>query len=143
MNKRILSVFGTCALTGLFVATALLGLGAAPAVAQDNITIAVSPSTLVLASIGDWVTVHAEISYGAVTHETITLKCDQCSVTLSPDVVYADDRGELVVKFDRETVKSILEPITKRTMVQFTLSGDKTDGGTFAGSDAVDVVLGK
>jgi hypothetical protein len=143
MNKRILSACSACALTGLFVATILFGLGAAPAVAQDNVTIQVSPSTLVLASIGDWVTVHAAISFGAVKSETIVLTCDRCTISLSPDVVYADNHGELVAKFARETVKGILEPITAQTTVEFTLSGEKTDGGTFSGSDAIEVWLGK
>lgn len=143
MNKRILAVISTCALTSLFVAAAFLALGATTAVAQDNVTIQVSPSTLVLNSIGDWVTVHAEIPYSTVLQSTIELKCDRCMITLPPNGVYFDDRGDLVVKFDRETVKGILEPITSRTKVTFTLSGGTTDGGTFTGSDTVDVVLGK
>ena len=136
MNKRILSVFGTCALTGLFVATAFLGLGAAPVVAQDNVPIQVSPSAIILSSAHSGpVTVHANISYSAVASGTVLLYCDRDPNPITPYTTFADDRGQLVAKFRLSDVIGILGTISGRVNVTFTLTGDTNVGGSFTGSD--------
>ena len=97
--------------------------------AELQVPIQVSPNTLVLHSRGDYVTVHADIAFGRVATETLTLNAIPASSA------FADSCGNLVVKFDIEEVKNIAAP----PEVVLTLAGDCRDGVSFEGSATITV----
>ena len=97
-----------------------------------EITITVSPQTLVLGSQGEWVTVHADIAYSRVDAVTLLLNGVEVSVTKS------DANGSLVAKFELDSVKDIVGP----PEATFVLEGLTHDGTPFAGSDTVRVTGG-
>jgi len=107
-----------------------LGLSATPAW-SETITIQVSPNTLNLDSEGTWVTVHATIPLSVV--KDVDLFVDGAEVTIAS--VYADARGDLVVKSHIEDVKAVVSTGD----AVFTLSGD-TEAGDFSGSDTIRVI---
>jgi hypothetical protein len=94
-----------------------------------EVVIDVSPATLVLDSPGTWVTVHAEIALSEVDGTTVTLD------GVTPDVVKADNRGELVAKFDRASIVAIVSP----PEATLTLNGLTVSGVPFAGTDTITV----
>ncbi len=97
-----------------------------------EITITVSPRTLVLGSQGEWVTVHADIAYSQV--DTVTLLLNDVEVSMTK----SDANGSLVAKFELDSVKDIVAP----PEATFTLEGRTHDGAGFAGSDTVRVTNG-
>ena len=106
----------------------------APSALEDRgeameVHIDISPATLVLDSPGTWVTVHAQISLSAVDTQSVTLE------GIVPDVIKADNRGELVAKFGRETIASIVSP----PEATLTLQGLTAAGEPFAGTDTITV----
>ena len=102
--------------------------------ADDNadmpIDITVSPSTLVMGSQGVWVTVHADIPYNVVDGITVTLNDVPVNFTK------ADNRGELVAKFQIDAIKGIVSPPS----AELTLSGLTKDGVAFSGTDTIRVI---
>ena len=94
-----------------------------------TVVIEVAPSVLVLDSPGIWVTVHAEIPCADVDHASVTLN------GVSPSVVKADSRGELVAKFAREDVDSIVAP----PEALLVLEGVTVSGLPFSGADTITV----
>lgn len=97
-----------------------------------TIEVTVSPSTLVLSSQGQWVTVHTDIAYAAVEKSTLELNGVAVAWTKS------DDKGFLVGKFNLDDVKSIVAPPS----AELTLSGVCYDGTLFTGTDIVSVSNG-
>ena len=96
-----------------------------------GISITVSPSTIVLGTDkGDRVTVHTDIPLAAVDRESLALS------GVAPILVKADDRGNLVAKFDQESIEAIVAP-PKATLV---LTGTTIENGVFCGSDDVRVI---
>ena len=96
-----------------------------------EIWITVSPKTIVLGcDKGDRVTVHTDIPLVVVDRSAIALN------GIQPVLVKADDRGNLVAKFDQEAVESIVAPPT----ATLTLTGITVDGDSFSGSDSVRVI---
>jgi len=94
-----------------------------------TVVIEVAPSVLVLDSPGTWVTVHAEIACADVDHASVTLN------GVSPSVVKADSRGELVAKFAREDV----DPIVAPPEALLVLEGVTVSGLPFSGADTITV----
>ncbi len=94
-----------------------------------EILIQVSPATIILDSPGTWVTVHAEIAYGDAVDATLTMNGVELTYAKS------DNRGELVVKFAREDIQSIVSP----PEATLTLTGLTVSGETFVGSETVPV----
>jgi hypothetical protein len=121
---------------GIIILVLTLGGPTARAAIDDPfpVDIVVSPSTLVFGSEGVWVTVHAEIPYSAVVGVSVTL--DGVPVV----VTKADNRGELVAKFDSGAVKSIF---TGPGTYELELTGLAEDGSTFRGTDEIRVISGK
>lgn len=114
--------------------TLWVGLAGVPTNDYEIVPIVVSPNVINLRSQAVWVTVHAEIDYSAVVGATVTL--DGIPVVST----FADDRGDLVAKFNSADIKGIVQP----GMVTLTLSGTTKDGGSFSGSDTIKVVdIGK
>ena len=97
-----------------------------------EITITVSPQTLVLSSQGEWVTVHADIPYPQVDTVSLLLNDIEVSVTKS------DANGALVAKFELDDVKDIVHPPD----ATFVLEGETHEGSRFVGSDTVRVTGG-
>lgn len=95
---------------------------------NDGVVIMISPRALVLDSAGGAaVTVHTNLPLGSV---------DRSSVELSgiPAIsTFADDRGNLVAKFDDIAVKNIVAP----PQATLTLTGARVDGTTFAASETI------
>ena len=98
--------------------------------ASLQIAVQVSPQTLILRSEGEWVTVHTNIPLGQVDRETVSLNGVSAARTK------ADARGNLVAKFTQTDIEAIVEP-PEATLV---LTGLKTDGTPFWGSDTIRVV---
>jgi hypothetical protein len=97
------------------------------------VDIVVAPNVVYLASQGTWVTVHAEISYYAVSGASVSLNGIPVKVT------FADSRGELVAKFSLDAVKDIIGPPT----AELTLRGETKSGVSFQGSDTIRVFAPK
>lgn len=93
------------------------------------VPIQVAPATLIIDSPGTWVTVHAEIAYSEVDSATVVLN------GVSPRIVTSDNRGELVGKFDRADIASIVSP----PEAVLTLNGTTISGTPFSGSDTIAV----
>lgn len=95
---------------------------------EIEVTIQVSPSTLVLDGPGKYVTVHADISLSAVdTAKPVTLNGVDASS------VFADDCGDLVAKFEQAAIENTVD----KPSDTLTLVGTTVDGVTFSGSDTV------
>jgi len=113
---------------------------------DNTIDIQVSPHTLNLLSNGGAFTIHAEVDYGSV--EIVTLTVDGADLTVNhPGMVeegndptdcytFADDLGDLVVKCDLETVKSMVS-VGEAT---FELEALTEGGMTYTGEDTIDVI---
>jgi hypothetical protein len=112
----------------------ILGFGTNVAPAEE-IVIQVSPSTINLAYEGTEVTVHAEIPYGEVALEA--------DLTLNGVLVCrtkADARGDLVAKFDVDSVKGIFTGETLPASAELELMGETLAGTFFHGIDTVRVI---
>lgn len=113
----------------------LLGLSpvssTVPAVAADTLAIAIqiSPSVLVVGSSGDWVTVHTDLPLSLADPATLALDA------VPAELVYADACGNLVAKFDRRTIESMVGMGT----ATLTLSGLTDDAVPFSGDDTITV----
>jgi len=95
----------------------------------DGICITISPNTLVLSSNVGCVTVHTNIPIGLVDRGSVRLE------GISPYLTKADACGDLVAKFDVDSVSDIVEP----GQVTLTLTGVLADGTAFAASDTITV----
>ncbi len=110
-----------------------LGLSVNPAPCQDSevrIPIEVAPNVINLQSEGVWVTVHAEIPYSTVAGLTVTL--NEISVAYTK----ADNRGDLVAKFEIDQVKAILDVPN----ADLRLYGYTKDGNAFTGTASIGVI---
>jgi hypothetical protein len=96
---------------------------------DSEIPIQVSPHVIVLDSVGDCVTVHADIAFSQVNTATVTLN-GIAAIACKPD-----NRGDLVAKFSPDEVKAIVAP----PEVLFTLTGQTVDGEVFTGSETITV----
>ena len=119
----------------VFTLLLLVSLFTFPAIGEgdfEEIDIKVSPHTIVLSSQGVWVTVHADIPYNEVGKQVLELN--------GVPFVFSkyDDRGDLVVKFNLDEVKDVVEP----PEAELVLIGAKTDGSYFRGTETVRVIEG-
>ncbi|KPK76245.1 MAG: hypothetical protein AMJ79_07475 [Phycisphaerae bacterium SM23_30] len=103
-----------------------------------EISIAISPNTLALGSEGVWVTVHTDISYYKVEHESLTLNEPSTLSEIEIAWTKADSRGNLVAKFDIDQVKEAVKDQVGQ-QVELILKGDDIDGVPFEGSDYINV----
>lgn len=121
----------------LVALSAILGTGIV--IAQTTIDIRIAPSTLNLYDVEDkCVTVHAEILYSEVDVsdlDSLTLAGSGGAVTACD--AFSDDRGYLVVKFDRAAVEEI---VSVGEEVTLTLTGVKKDETGFTGTDTIRVI---
>ncbi|MDY0168027.1 MAG: hypothetical protein RBS80_15875 [Thermoguttaceae bacterium] len=99
------------------------------------IPIQVSPGTINLGQQGMYVTVHADIPYAGVVTASLTLNGVEVWWTKS------DSQGNLVAKFDVESVKAIVE--VPSATLELTGIVERPDEGiayAFSGTDTVPVV---
>jgi hypothetical protein len=96
---------------------------------DTEIYIKVSPHVIVLDSEGAWITVHTNIPYGEVETSSVALNGVAAASTK------ADLKGNLVAKFTQADIKAIISP--PEALLE--LTGLKTDGEAFSGSEVVDV----
>ena len=115
-------------LVSMLAVSAVLVLLSMNAFAADiEITTKVSPNTIVLASQGTLVTIHTNIAYSSVDTASLTLNGIPVAWTK------ADDRGQLVAKFNQSDVKNIVAPPS----AELELSGYPKSGESFSGSDTI------
>ena len=95
----------------------------------EEINIKISPHILILKSQSVWVTVHTNLPYSLVVPNTVELN------DIPADLTKSDDRGNLVAKFHSSKIK----PIVSVPLATLTLTGEKTDGADFFGSDTIEV----
>lgn len=100
-----------------------------PEVPEGAILIQVSPHVIVLDSVGDCITVHADIAFSQVNAATVTLN------GIPAIGCKADNRGDLVAKFASADVKAIIAP----PEALFTLMGLAITGESFTGSETIAV----
>lgn len=134
MVKKMMGVaLGLALVAGLAGQARSRGGHAVADAGGGEVTIQVSPATIALRSSGHDLTVHADLPFGVVDSGSLTL--DGLAATGS----FADDRGDLVVKFDLDAVKQRVAPPSAR----LTLYGSEIDGTPFQGSDTVRVEAGR
>lgn len=104
-----------------------------------EIEIQVSPATLVLDAPQVWVTIHADVKYSDVnTVPGVYLVVDGESIPAKS--VFADDRGDLVAKFDKDDVESLLEDSVNYATATVTLVCTLLEDGTIcSGSQQVTI----
>ncbi|MCU0370659.1 MAG: hypothetical protein MUC31_04545 [Bacteroidales bacterium] len=104
--------------------------------AQQTIDIQVSPNVLNIQNNGQVVTVHTDIAYSLVDAETVSMN--------GVDIYSwkADLQGNFVAKFQMSEVKALVDAgvIIVGEYNELVLTGSKTDGTTFTGSDMVLVI---
>lgn len=102
--------------------------------------IVVSPQVIMLHNdTTPHLTVHAAIPYLIVDADSIQLAIkDVANSEIDSAFAFADDRGDLVAKFEAAKVKSMLT-LGEAT---FILTGSRTDGTSFRGEDTVSVWTG-
>ncbi len=109
----------------------VLALGlllAAPATAREYFdgTMLVSPTVFVLDYEGSTVSIHTEVMFSEVARATLVLRGAN-GVTITPSSVTSDMRGNLVVKFNTDDFRKIVE----KPRTDLTLMGAYVDFGTF------------
>jgi hypothetical protein len=97
-----------------------------------EIEIQISPHVLNASAYGEEVTVHTDIPYASVDHESVTLS----GVKISG--YKADDCGDFVAKFQMSAILALDLAIGERN--EFVLEGKTVDGTAFAGEEAILVV---
>ena len=100
---------------------------------EETIEIQIAPATFNLNLDKPAVTVHTNINYAIVDNTTIKLN------DISAVSTFADDRGNLVARFNSTKVKAIFdEPTPEATL---NLTGEMLEGdNSFTGSDTVRVI---
>ena len=117
---------------GAVLAVTILGISLATvSIAQENvIEVVVSPNVLNLQSNGGSVSLHTDINYNWV--DGVELEVEGNFPETS---IFADDRGDLVVKCEIDTIKSMVLEGT----ATFNLTVDTTYGIYF-GTDTITVI---
>ena len=145
MRKFLLSAGLLCLGWGLLTVPSFSASGTADTsgTEQIEITISISPSTIVVRSERDTcVTVHTNIAYWTVNCAPLRLT-NEAGESINVAWTKADDRGNLVAKFPWNQVLSIVVPDeaaskeSKFTEVLLTLTGETKAGDLFEGSDTV------
>lgn len=116
----------------LTVVLLVVGLASGVLAEEDSIAVVVSPNVLNLLSYGGSVSLHTDISYNSV--QAVSLTVDDVSVAWSE--IFADNRGQLVVKCDIGDIKALVEP----EQAKFDLTVVTTDGTERTGWDTITVI---
>lgn len=122
-----------CVVLGFVVAIALSTIAvvhANNANDSDEMSITVSPNTLVLDSAVVCVSVHSNIPLSSVQRYSLDLS------GVVPYLVKADSLGHLVAKFNADRIRELVDDSTG-TSLCLTLSGTLLDGTPFSVSDTI------
>ena len=103
------------------------------------VSIRVAPATLAMESAAGVMTVHAGIRYTDVSKDD-TVMLDVNETEIPALYTFADDRGNLVAKFDIDAVKA--EVRDDQEALELMLTGKTTDGDWFVGSATIAVKPG-
>jgi len=112
---------------------------------ENILEIQVSPHTLNLASNGGTFSIHADVNYSSVAEVALTVEEAILIVNHTVEVedgepapcyTFADDRGDLVVKCNLETVKGMVSA----GEATFELEVLTDDGMTYMGENTIDVI---
>ena len=101
----------------------------------EEISITVSPSTLMLSRDIPCVTIHSNIPYGLLVEATLWLSGPVGDPIPPCCPTKADLCGDLVVKFDGDLIRTIV----KQGKVELTLTGVTVDGDALSASDTIRV----
>lgn len=99
---------------------------------QQTIDIQVSPNVLNLQNNGQVVTVHTDIAYSLVVAQTVSMN------GIAINSWKADLQGNFVAKFLMSEIVGL--PLNIGEYNDLTLTGTKTDGTTFTGTDQILVI---
>ena len=116
------------------IVVAISAFALCDAMAQADVMIKVSPNNLAISSMGTKVTIHSNIPAGSVNVSTLALSIND-GAALYPTATFADDRGNLVAKFNMNDVKAMVSV----GRAAFTMTGDYFDGGSFSATDVIKV----
>ena len=132
------AVWTVCVACVLACGAAVAGPVSGDPAPEGEIAIQVSPGTIALDAQTRWLTIHANIPYGAVDLEAgVEVAIGDSEVPV--EWTFADSLGDLVVKCPISAVKGIVKDMPSATVV---LSGVTWIGDEFGGSDTVKVVSG-
>lgn len=121
---------------GVVITVALLaGVLTTAALAEGDIDIVVSPNMLSLKSTGDVISIHADITFASVTGVEVSVNGDSIDVLST----FADDRGDLVIKCDRQEVIGLVSVGTAIFVASITIE----DEVLYSGVDTITVISGR
>ena len=114
------------------VVTLVLAAVAGSSVCADvGVEIQVAPHTLLLGFEQGLLTVHADIAYGLVATNSLTLNGVPASFA------FPDSCGNLVAKFPESGIKDAYDENDPPSTDELTLAGLKKSGEAFSGTDTV------
>ena len=123
---------------GVVITVALLaGVLTTAALAEDDIKIVVSPKTLNLKSLGEDMVIHTDIPYSLVmsVEDVKDVKVSVNGDSIDVVSTFADDRGDLVIKCDRQEVKDLVSAGDATFVASIT-----TEAGVLTGEDTIRVI---
>ena len=131
--KRLSILF----IKALIISTILIVPLSGAILADDNsIEVVASPNVLALNSIGGSVSLHTDISFSLVENISLTVNGEDMPITGT----FADDRGNLVIKCDIDTLK---EMVSEETTAVFELTVSTESSDEYTGTDTIRVVIPK
>ncbi len=131
--KRLSNLFIKALIISIILIVPLSG-----AILADDIGIEVvaSPNVLALNSIGGSVSLHTDISYSPGEYEEMSLTVNGKSIDITS--TFADNRGDLVIKCDIDTLKSLVSEGTADFELTIT-----TADSVYTGTDEIRIVSPK
>ncbi len=124
-TRLIVGIMLTAALLAAVFPTAVLAQ-------EDNLEFVVSPNMLALNSNGGSVSLHADINYSLVEGTSLTVDGEDFPIAYT----FADDRGDLVVKCNIDTLKSVIPEGAAEAVFALTV---ETASGVLSGTDTIGV----
>lgn len=110
----------------------VVGVAGGALAEEGTIDVVVSPNVLNLESYGGSVSLHTDIAYGLAEEIGLTVN----GTEVPSFSTFADNRGQLVVKCDLETIKGMVQ-VGEATFVLSVVGGD---GVAYSGSDMIEVI---
>lgn len=111
----------------------LLSCAAITFAADFMIAIIVSPKVMILSAPTQWVHIHSNIALSSVERSTLVASVNGYS--FPSFAVFADSRGNMVIKIGQDEVEQYVAAGT----ATFTVTGVTKSGLTFTGSDRIQV----
>ncbi len=109
----------------------LVSLCVAALAADFVLSVTVSPNVLILRAPTNWITIHTNLALSAVERATVEVAVDGNPLPLA--AIFADSRGQMVIKIAQDEVDPYVEP----PHATFVVSGYTKAGLSFEGSDTI------